>query len=307
MNVLILNHQHVECGVYQFGKRIYDIVADSSKINYSHIIVSNHIEYQQALETAKPDIIIYNWHWDRMPWLTDRDIIQNKKVKHYFIYHDGSIMRVYDKYLFFGDYQPYGRNVLQNKKVVLPRPLYPYTGNYPKNDTVTFGSFGFAFAHKGFPELVKLINNSFNKAVINIHMTLPYFGNTPGNKITDIIKQCKRNVTNKNITLNISTNFFNDDQQVLNFLAKNDINILNYYPLQNPGLSSAPDYLLSVKRPIAITKHQMLRHIHKKEILLQENTLVAILSRGIKPLEEFYCKWDIDLFKIAMDTVMEQA
>ena len=306
MNVLILNHHHVECGVYQFGKRIYDIVSDSSVVNYSYASVRNKVEYRRAIETEKPDIIIYNWHWDRMPWLTLSDLLKNKKVQHYFIYHDGSVMKGYDKYILFGNYAPYGKEIPKHKQIVLPRPLYHYKGDYPKNDIVTFGSFGFAFLHKGFPELVKRINDSFAEAIINIHMTLPYFGDTPNNKINDIITMCERNVTNEKITLNISTEFFHNDQQVLSFLAKNDLNILNYYPLQNPGLSSAPDYLLSVKRPIAVTNHQMLRHIYKEEISIEKNPLVDILKRGIKPLEEYYCNWDIDLFKKTIDASLQQ-
>ena len=150
MKVLILNHQHVECGVYQFAKRIYDIAKRSDKIEYFHHAVSNRQEYIDILKQINPYIIIYNWHWDRMPWLQLNDIRKNRKIKHCFIYHDGSMFRYYDKYLFFGALDPKHTACHPNKRILLPRPLLDYNGPYLKNEIPNIGSFGFAFNHKRF-------------------------------------------------------------------------------------------------------------------------------------------------------------
>lgn len=305
MRVLILNHQYTQCGVYQFGKRIFDLVNTSNKVKYFYASVSNHKEYELALNKYPAEIIIYNWHWDRMPWLRNTDIIKNKKSKHYFIFHDGSIMSLYDKYLFFGNHAPFDKSIPDNKKIILPRPLFDYNGNYPINRIPVIGSFGFAFTHKRFPELVQLINKTFDSAVINIHMTSPYFGDSAGGSVSGIKEQCLKKNTNKNITLNITNNFITNDQELLCLLAKNDINVLNYENnMHNPGLSSALDYLLSVKRPIAITSNQMFRHIIKNDILIDRNTLQEILKKGIKPLEKYYCEWDTEVFRSKFDTAM---
>lgn len=297
--VLILNHTKVQCGVFQFGKRVYALAAISKKIDYFYKEIDNHSAYLNTLAEVNPDYVIYNWHWDRMPWLKASDVTNNKEIQHYFIYHDGSMMTAYDKYLFFGDYDPKKQDAVYNR-VLLPRPLFKYEGEYPLNEVPTIGSFGFAFVHKKFPELVTMVNNQFSEAVINIHMTLPYFGDTPGNKIKDIIDACHKNNFRKEIKLNITQHFL-DDQALLTFLAKNDINVFAYSDFDNPGLSSALDYALSVKRPIAISRNMMFRHIASESIMLERNSIKDILSRGIEPLKNYHDSWSVDNFTSSME------
>jgi hypothetical protein len=294
-NVLILNHPFEKCGMYQFGVRVFNLAARSEKVNYSYRIINDREDYHLALYETKPDFIIYNYHWDRMPWLREDDIINNSTTQHYFIYHDGSMFNRYDKYLMFGDYSPEGNDIPENKKVILPRPLYDYCGKYKKNKIITIGSFGFAFMNKGFPELVKMVNTTFQKAIINIHLTQAYFGDLPGHKLLDVLASCERNNTNPNVKLNLTTDFI-DNTAILTFLAGNDINILNYNIYKIPSLSSAADYLLSVKRPIAITNHSIFRHIVQNSILLEEHSIQDILDRGTAPLQEYYDKWSTEKF-----------
>lgn len=303
MKVLILNHQHVACGVYQFAKRIHKIASRSNKIQYIINSVKNREEYLCAIENIKPNFIVYNWHWDRMPWLLDKDVSKNPSIKHYFIYHDGSMFSSYDKYLFFGDFDPNKKAVSENKRVLLPRPLFDYDGPYPNNALPTIGSFGFGFNHKKFHTLVQLVNRTIPRAVINLHLTLPYFGDTPGNRLSDIINLCNKYNRHTKVKLNISTNFLDDDK-LLEFLAKNDINVFSYEgDYYNPGLSSATDYALSVKRPIAISNNIMFRHIMKKEICLNWNSIMDILRKGTTPLDEFYDKWSTDRFSQEFDNL----
>ena len=295
----MLNHKHVKCGVYQFGKRVYNLAARSTKVDYVYRDLNSKQEYHSILAEVQPDFIVYNWHWDRMPWLAESDIVNNTGVKHYFIYHDGSMVRNYDKYLFFGAFDPFDRDAV-DKRVLLPRPLYPYDGDYPVNNIPTIGSFGFSFLHKRFPELVKLVNDAFDEAVINIHMTLPYFGDTPGCSIKEIEKACVSNNRKPNIKLNITQDFIDDDN-LLKFLAGNDINIFNYSCFPNPGISSALDYALSVKRPIAISDNIMFRHVTEESILLSKNSIPDIMRLGTEPLNKYYEKWSIDKFSQSMD------
>lgn len=299
MKVLILNHKHIKCGVYQFGKRIYNLAARSTKVNYVYRDLDSKQEYLNILDEIQPNFIVYNWHWDRMPWLAESDIINNTSVKHYFIYHDGSMVKNYDKYLFFGAFDPSEKDAI-DKRVLLPRPLYLYHGDYPINNIPTIGSFGFAFLHKKFPELVTLVNDTFDEAIINIHMTLPYFGDTPGNTIKGIQNACIMNNRKPKIKLNITQDFVDDDN-LLKFLAGNDINVFNYSCFPNPGLSSALDYALSVKRPIAISDNIMFRHVDDQNILLSKNSIPNIMNLGTAPLDKYYEKWSINKFVQSID------
>ena len=308
MKVLLLNHKHVQCGVYQFGKRVYSLASRSRNVDYFYRDVKNSEEYYSAINKIQPDFIIYNWHWDRMGWLTGNDITERKHIKHMFIYHDTPIFPIYDKYLFFGKY--IGDDVFKKagqaspiKRVVLPRPLYDYDGEYPVNSVPTIGSFGFAFNHKRFPELVRLVNKCYSNAVINLHMTNPYFGDTKGNSLGSIVRQCRKSNVNRGVKLNIETDFMDDDS-LLTFLAKNDINIFYYNSIPIPGFSSSPDYALSVHRPIGITNNPMFSHISSNDILLEKHSIQELINNGTAPLEYFYKQWSTENFVKELDALI---
>lgn len=294
--VLIVNHTHIECGTYQFAHRIYNIVSNSHDVHYLYYNVDSRAGYKYLLVQNSPDYIIYNWHKDRINWLKESDVIENKNAKHYFLFHDGSNFNVYDKYIFCGEYPNYPTGIPLEKSVLLPRPLIDYEGTYPVNNVPTIGSFGFATDHKRFPELVTLVNQTFNKAHIRLHMTSPYFGVTEGYNLPKIAKQCYANNVNPDITLNITSNFV-DDQALLKFLAGNDINVFNYAYMSNPGISSATDYALSVRRPFAVTRNNLFRHVAKEETLLEKNSILNIIDRGLAPFEEYYEKWSTGSFR----------
>lgn len=300
--VLILNHGHVECGTYQFAHRIYDIVSGSHNVNYMYFNVDSREEYLYLVGRWEPDYIVYNWHKDRINWLIESDIIEDRKHyrKHYFFFHDGSIFNKYDKYIFCGEFPNYPTSIPREKSVLLPRPIYNYDGIYPVNEVPTIGSFGFATDHKRFPDLVTLVNKSFDKAHIRLHITSPYFGVTEGYNLPKIVAECHANNTNPNVRLTITSNFV-DDSALLKFLAGNDINVFNYAYMDNPGISSATDYALSVRRPFAVTKNNLFRHVANKDTLLEVNSMQEIINRGIAPYEEFYRMWNPENFRNQFD------
>lgn len=300
--VLIVNHDKTECGTFQFAKRIYIIVQNSYNINYVYSEIHNREEYIKTVQEINPEYIIYNWHKDRINWLEDSDIINNRQIKHYFLFHDGSIFNVYDKYLFCGEMPNYYNPVALEKRILLPRPVLRYGGYYPENSVPTIGSFGFATDHKRFPELVYLVNKNFKEAHIRLHITSPYFGVTEGYNLPRIVAQCYANNTNPNVTLTISGNFV-DEGTLLCFLAQNDINVFNYAYMNNPGISSAIDYALSVRRPFAVTKNDLFRHVANKNTLLEVNSMQEIIDRGITPYEEFYSKWNPEIFREQFDAM----
>lgn len=297
--VLILNHNRVECGTYQYAKRIYSIVSGSDKVQYSYRDTGNKEDYIKAINEVKPDVVVYNWHIDRMPWITEQDV-DNRDFLHYFLFHDGSVLNTYDKYLFCGEFPNYPTPVDRECRVLLPRPILDYDGSYPINDVPTIGSFGFPTDHKRFPDLVRLVNESFDRAHIRLHIPSPYFGVTPGYNLPKIVSQCHANNTNPGVRLTISANFV-DDRALLKFLAGNDINIFYYEHLSNPGISSAIDYALSVRRPFGVTNASLFRHVYNEYTSIETNSISNIINGGLAPFEEFYTKWNPSEFRKQFD------
>lgn len=301
LKVLILNHKISNCGVYQIGKRIFDIMKTSNKISYTYKELDSYIEYTSIVEEVKPQYIIYNYHNYTMSWLSS-DILKKMPQKHIIVYHERqvSIINNYHKYIFLGSAGDVNPIILKNKSIVLPRPLLLYTKDYPHHDNFTIGSFGFGFFNKGFHTLTERINKEIPNAILRLHLPYSYFGDHSDNTCKEVIDRCKKIATS--ITLVITRDFLPDDK-LLNFLAANDINIFNYEIQDTDGVSSVIDYALSVKRPIAVSNCSMFRHILSDDILLEKNTIKDIYEKGIKPLERYYQDWAIPNFVNAMDNI----
>jgi len=287
--VLFVNHKIENCGVYQFGKRVANLSAESTKLDCTYIEVDCLADLEVAIFIHRPDVTVYNWHFGTMAWLTSETIKTLGGGRSFFIYHQENMIDSYDKYLFFGDYDP-TNSLPENKKALISRPLFNYSGEYKSNSTLNIGSFGFGFHNKGFDKIVKLVNEDFNNVVINFHMAPSHFSDPSGTQTREVIQKCREAHTNSSIVLNITQDFKTDDD-VLSFLAGNDVNVFMYEE-NGDGISSVMDYALSVKRPIAISDSRMFRHLDDVDgISLATNSLQDIIENGTLPLKEVYKKW----------------
>lgn len=300
--VLIINHHQPNCGVMQFGLRVWNLVKNSTSVKYIYREAEDKKTYNTYVNDLKPDIILYNWHKGTMGWLTEETITNKPNIKHYFIFHDFPVRNYYDKYLFFGDYDFSKGEKFGDKGVLLPRPLLKYEGNYPKNEVPTIGCFGFGFWNKGYHTLTSLVNDTFRRSVLNLHMPYSFYGDPSRTQTKEVEKECRRLATNPGMKLNITHDFL-DDKGVLKFLAGNDINAF-LYKENGEGISSVIDYALSVKRPIAISNSKMFRHIFSTEVFVDKMPIEFILQNGIEHLQEFYDKWNPDKFCEEMDRVI---
>lgn len=285
--ILLLNHKEEKCGVYQFGKRLADILKGSEKIQLIYRELISEKEYQAILEEIKPTHIIYNWHHYTMSWLKESSIIERPDIQHYFVFHDGIMRQNYTKYLFFGDLDINRNLVPPHKTVLLPRPLFNYGEEPTKNEVFTIGTFGFAFEQKGLGDIIKRVDQEFDQAIINMHIPKPFFDSS-----TAIYNSFRKIPRKPGIVLNISTGFLTDSE-VLDFLNTNDINAFYYYN-NGEGLSSATDYALSVKRPIALTNCSMFRHFMHPNMFLEDYSIMEIYEFCMKYpelLDQYRQRW----------------
>ncbi|KKN18903.1 hypothetical protein LCGC14_0951230 [marine sediment metagenome] len=302
--VLLVNHKEKSCGVYQFGRRVYNLASKSTRVSYTYLETNTRDEFINARDSLKPEFIIYNWYPCTMTWVSDPLINNYKDAKHYFIWHDGTVRQYYDGYLFFGqgEKDAHARRIYLEKAFVLPRPLLDYNNIYEKNEVLTIGSFGFGGWQKGFNDLTILVNKIFNEAILNIHMPFAFFGDEKGIETTKIANVCRELNINPGIELNITHDLLTESE-LLDFLARNDLNAFLYGAISE-GLSSVIDYALSVQRPVAVTNTMMFRHLQPNDdILVEHNSLMEILNKGTKPLEKYYQEWSTDNFVKALDNL----
>jgi hypothetical protein len=270
MKVYFINSKEKKCGVYQYGLRLWNAIKKSEfDINYFEI--ENETEFNN-LDFKNVDIIFFNWieggQSGPFGWYTHS--LANKIKNEYNITtitvkHTNSIFSTAFDYV-----------VDQDPASGLPRPLYEWNELQSFNsEIINIGSFGFAGPHKGFDQIIKLVNEQFDEAIINLNITNAFYGDKDGVGRDQIIKDILSIPRKENVKLNLTTDFMNNEE-LLQFVSKNDLLVFAY---RNVGdISSVVDYAISVNKPIAVTNIDSFRHVYKKEIDIDLCTLTDIIT-----------------------------
>ena len=301
--VLFINPKIKECGVYQYGFRIGNILKKSIKNNYTYVEIDSINEYNSYIEQYLPNVIIYNNIGPVMPWLS-RELIESKSnIIHIGFAHEGATHSQYNyKYLIDvaevnNDYD----NVFST-----PRPLIEDDSIIKIDpEIITVNSFGFSFADKGFKKVVDIVCSEFDEAIINLHMPSAHY-DRPKEETERVLKECPESITKPNVKLNITREFLSV-KQILNFLSSSTINLFPYDEHRGRGLSSVIDLALSVDKPLAISKSFMFRHIMDAtpSICIEDRKLIDIIKTGTEPLQEYKKMWSNENMIKKYDYIME--
>lgn len=309
MNVLIVNHKIKECGVYQYGKRVAEILKNSKKHNFVYLELDSHAALDLEIEKHSPNFIIYNWTGGTMSWVTPETVqnLRQNQIKQFLLVHNTwNYSKFFDGYL---HQHPYW-NDIDSVNFAIPRPL-PFFHKEKENNSsevIRIGSFGFGLVNKYFDEVCRIVNEQFDDDLVELrlHLTSGAFAGSNQN-ILHVKQSCYNNVTKPTVKLNITTDFISDEE-LLNFLSGNDLNIFFYqdYPDYN-GISSVIDYALAVEKPIAINKSSMYSHIldTKPSICVEDMHLKDIISNGFAPLQERKNSWSHENFIYTFEKIIE--
>jgi len=289
--VLFLNHKKKECGVYQYGKRLWGILKNCNRISYDYREIENEKEYKEFINTVAYKAIIYNYHVATMPWLSRKTIDTTR--------NNIGILHECDNHLFNKGISIDPTIQETTTLFRIPRPtietmpmsktcetdLFTQFVNFHENDTPIFGSFGFGFDNKGFPKIVRMINEQYDKAIIKFVIPHAVFDPNP-NTVQNVYTQCLEQNIKKDIVLMIHTEFVSE-HDLLNFLRSNTMNIFLYDNLHGRGISSTIDYALSVRKPLGISDSFMFRHIYSDEICLYKNSIQKCMENSLAYCEKF--------------------
>lgn len=308
MKVFVINYSVQNCGVYQYGKRVGDILVKSKNYNFIYLEINSYDQLDKEIQEHNPTIMIFNYLNGTMPWLTESTIssLKEKNIKLFLLVHNQGYSTWFDYYL---HQDPYWKDIDdRNFSICRPLPLYEEKVKEKLDNIIRIGSFGFGLTNKQYHQVCKLVNDQFtNENVeINLHLSEGKFCGSTLN-IPLVSQMCKQSITRSNIKLNITTNFISNSE-LLDFLAKNDLNIFLYdnYMTYN-GISSVIDYALSVKKPIAINKSNMFSHIINvtPSICIEDNQLSDIINNGFAPLQEKCNSWTHEKFIHTLETILE--
>ena len=291
MNVLFLNHKIKECGVYQYGIRLFEILKKSNKFNYIYNEIDSYDEYRNIINTGNFVAIFYNYHCMTMKWLDFNNI--EKKIISIGVQHDLEESNIFKIVVRLDTTLPEFSPLKYN----IPRPIYEnvdemlngyniksdefkYFLEYRETSNIPiFGSFGFARNGKGFDKIIELVNHYYDEAIIKFLIPTAHFLDT--SLVNQIMNDCYLINRKPGVKLMI-TNEFVENEDILYFLKSNDMNIFMYdgsFP--NSGVSSVIDYALSVKKPLAITDSHWFRHIYDDDICVTKHHIDYIFEKSM--------------------------
>lgn len=315
--ILFITHKPKQCGVYEFGKSIFQVISASKKYDFIKAECESLAELNKAVELHKPSAIIHNYHPSVLPWLCtkiSKGIYRNNlagiKAVQVGIIHEvtqqvADTATGYENRYMLGPSQKklnslFDFYIAADPTLLLKNPLVFKTGRlipgFNKQTAEpaipTIGSFGFATPKKGFEKLVQKVHAEFDEAVIRLNMPSADFGDADGSNARLIASNCKSLITKPGIKLEVSHQFL-ADAELLGFLAGNSMNVFMYEDTEGRGISSAVDNALAVKKPVAVSRCPMFRHIlqAKPSVCTEDNTLKTILQNGFSPLEKIVKDW----------------
>jgi len=253
MKILMISRKAKQCGVADYGLRLFNILKPHFDIELSE--VNNEVDYLQAVAISRPDIVLYNYHYATLGFVTDGVI--DRSIKHYAIFHEAAMQFTPDKII--------------DTSI---RPLFNCDNVTPSNN-FTVGSFGFGFPDKNFPRIAEIVKAQYKSATIKLNIPFAEYGDRDGYLARREADKVRAILKGSSIEVEINHDYLSQSD-LLDFLAANTINLFLYRQSHGRGLSSAIDYALSVKRPIGVSDSEMFRHL-PETIRVENNTIDNII------------------------------
>lgn len=297
--VLFLNHRKRQCGVYQYGRRVFDIVNGCSDVTYSYEEIDGHDAYRNVMTRGSWDAIVYNYHPLTMPWLNRRTMVRHR--------NSIGILHECQTNLFAKRISIDPDTTERPGLYAIPRPLltliprdcvggpgvHEFISYNEGSTTPVFGSFGFGFSNKGFPRLVEMVNSQYDRAIIKLVIPDASFAADP--RMADrTCAECHSSNRKSGIRLMVYRGFM-EENDLLVFLASNTMNLFLYDKMMGRGISSTVDYALSVGRPLGISDSYMFRHIYHDDICLDKHTIRECMESSPRHCELYRKKYSHDI------------
>ena len=303
--ILFISHKKSQCGIYQYGLDVYNSLKKSLNYNFVYIESDTLNDIISFINIHKKEIkcIVYNYYPTTMPWI-NTNILRKFSIKQIAIIHEFNQETIdklnnnyFDAFLIPDPTINIAHTYIYKINRLIPNFEKEIVEN---NNKISIGSFGFGFKDKGFEKIIEIAKNEFKDVEIDININMPF------NTIVDIdgknhaIKtkeRCLKIIEKSKINLKITHNYM-EKKDLLNFLHKNTINAFFYDTNKDMGISSVIDFALAVKKPIAITKSGMFRHIFNvtPSICIEDSNFQTIIKRGVSPFEKIYEEWSEENF-----------
>jgi SAM-dependent methyltransferase len=308
--ILFVTYKEERCGVYQYGKNIFDAIKKSQKYLFHYVEVSSLDEIDSYVATSECAAIIYNYHPQTLrfinPFMVRRYKQINIALMHQMTQREAD--RMPDR--FFQYYVIGDPMLVENNPAAFKtgRLIIPYANTKKAPDTVTIGTLGFSVGSKGYQRLIDAVQDEFDEAIIRIHIPSNGIIDADGSLADRQIRKCQRRIRKPGIRIQASHEFLDRDA-MLDFLAENTANAFLYDYIKIPGISSSADHAMAVRRPMVITKSTMFRHLQSLHppITIEDSSLREIIKNGTEPFSHLYHLWSEDNLRAEYENILDIA
>jgi hypothetical protein len=294
MKILFLNHRKSQCGVYEIGKRIFSLL-DQNILPAIYQEVENINEYFNIVDTYSPDIIIYNYVGATMPFLNSFVVSNCVKIKHIGIIHDSfnfipEVESIFDCWIV---HDLTDKTPSTKKKFTTVRPICRFNRTKEIDfDNITIGTHGFPVSPwKMYDTIVEYVNYAFDKATINMNLPVATFGGTL-EQAQNVANLCKSKITKPHIILNITHDYFETEEELIERLSTNTMNAYFYNDkvYNNLGIAGSADLAISSQSSLAVNSAYMYRHINTKLGSCTKDNIHEFLN-NYKEVKKLYDEW----------------
>ena len=293
LRVLFASYAVPNCGAHQYGRNLFSALKSSRKFYFEYADIRSLKDLDRVVGNDFSAVIL-NYHPTTIPFI-QIDMPRRYSPPSIAVMHGlgqqeaDSIRQGFFQYYVMGD--PTLRSV---NPYVFPtgRIIPTYENKKPLPETITIGSFGFANKTKGFERLVNAVQEEFDCAVIRLNIPANGLGDRDGALAKQEVALCRKRLWKSGIRIEATYEFL-DNSGLVDFLAANTLNALLYDYVSQDGISSAADHAIAAKRPLAITKSRMFRHLHNLNppITIEDISLKEIIQNDIRPFEHLLREW----------------
>jgi len=287
IKLLFINHGHERCGIQQFGVSVKNALLKHTAIDLTYI-ESNDSRELIEFDFSGVSHVLFNHHSVTLYWLHQGIInfLADSGKKVFCISGHDQLSNFSRCKNIIPD--PTGVDTDRDKFTGRILPSYPVFGG--PIDLPTIGSFGFGFPEKNFDRLADYVNSEFEEAKIRLHITGSHYGD-PSGALADVVVSQIQSKLKPSVQIELSTGFLSQESLVY-WLSQNSVNAFLYNDQQGRGISSAVDFALASRRPVAVSNSYMFRHIRGDERNLVEKTsLKQIIKNGTAHLQKLYKEW----------------
>jgi hypothetical protein len=283
MKILYVNPSNRECGIYQYGLRVYNALKTylpdwcNCELHYTENY-DNVYQHVELLNQLKPNVVLYSFNDTAMPFVKHYMSNPDRAIHHIAISHEQEQV-VIDNPGMFPDEWIGGKlfdnwighdptlNISRPNIFNATRPIIRSENRLTNktDDRIVFGNSGFGHRRKMHYEIVTAIQQEYDEAVIRFNMPPSHFGDKHCVESRAIAEHCSTLIHKPGIELQVTYDLLETEQDLVEWMYGNDVNI--YFsqqwdvPHQMRGVNSSPDTALSTRRPLIVNHSSMTRHL----------------------------------------------